>query len=137
MPTRLLIADDNEIFRAGILELIRGKDNGLFILGSVTNGREALDLVKAEEPDVILMDIDMPVMDGIEATKNILCLFPDIKIIGWSMSSESWAVREMADAGVKGYLLKDTRLEEIMEAIKIVANGNNYYTPRVRRHVTL
>jgi len=137
MHTRLIIADDSEVFRRGVLELLHVKGNGLIILGSATNGRETLELVKEQQPDVILMDIEMPVMNGIEATKSILKLFPDIKIIGWSMSSERWIVREMVDAGVKGYLLKDTSLEELIQAIKIVANGKNYYSSKVGHYVSL
>ena len=78
----------------------------------------------------------MPIMDGIEATKTILKWFPDIKIIGWSMSSEKWVVGEMVDAGVKGYLLKETSLEELLLAIKIVVNGKNYYSSKIGHYVT-
>ena len=137
MHTRLIIADDNEIFRRGVLELLQLKGNGFIILGTATNGRDTLELVKKQEPDVILMDIEMPVMNGIEATKNILEHFPDIKIIGWSVSSERWIVQEMVEAGVKGYLLKDTSLEELILAIKMVANGKSYYSSKVGRYVTL
>jgi DNA-binding NarL/FixJ family response regulator len=137
MHTRLIIADDNEVFRRGVLDLLHAKGNGLTILGSATNGKETLELVKVQQPDVILMDVDMPVMNGIEATKNILDFFPDIKIIGWSMSAERWVVREMVAAGVKGYLLKDTSLEELIYAIKIVANGKCYYNSEVRHYIEI
>jgi DNA-binding NarL/FixJ family response regulator len=136
MHTQLIIADDNEVFRRGVIELLQVKGNGLTILGSATNGKETLELVKVQQPDVILMDVDMPIMDGIEATKTILKWFPDIKIIGWSMSSEKWVVGEMVDAGVKGYLLKETSLEELLLAIKIVVNGKNYYSSKIGPYVT-
>ena len=136
MLVKIIIADDSEVFRKGVVELLNEKDHGLLVVGSAANGMEALNLVQDLKPDLVLMDVEMPVMNGIEATKTILEQFPHIKIMAWSMSSERSVVREMVEAGAKGYLLKSTRIEELLLAIQKLAGGGNYYCREVRRHVT-
>lgn len=137
MRIRIIIADDSEVFRNGVVELLKEKDHELLVVGSAANGMEALNLVQDLKPDLVLMDVEMPVLNGIEATKTILQQFPHIKIIAWSMSSERWVVREMVEAGARGYLLKSTRVEELLLAIQRLAGGENYYCREVRRHLTV
>jgi two-component system, NarL family, response regulator NreC len=136
MLIKLIIAEDNEIFRNGVIELLQQKWDDLLIPGSASNGQEVLELVRLHRPHIILMDIEMPVMNGIDATKNILEHFPNTKIIGWSMSREKWVIQDMIEAGARGYLLKDTRLEEVILAIKKIMGGENYYCQEVCCYIT-
>ncbi len=130
MPTvadiKLIIADDHEIFRDGF-KLMLSKFPEIKLVGEAANGRELLELIEKEDPDVILTDIKMPVMDGIEATKKITELYPDIGIIGLSMYDDDELIIEMLEAGAKGYLIKNAGKEQIIEAIKTVYNDEPYY----------
>jgi DNA-binding NarL/FixJ family response regulator len=130
MPTvadiKLVIADDHEIFRDGF-KLMLSKFPEIVLVGEAANGRELLELIEKENPDVILTDIKMPVMDGIEATKKIVELYPDKGIIGLSMYDDDELIIEMLEAGAKGYLIKNAGKEQIIEAIKTVYNDEPYY----------
>jgi DNA-binding NarL/FixJ family response regulator len=130
MPTvadiKLIIADDHEIFRDGF-KLMLSKFPEIKLVGEAANGRELLELIEKENPDVILTDIKMPVMDGIEATKKIVELYPDKGIIGLSMYDDDELIIEMLEAGAKGYLIKNAGKEQIIEAIKTVYNDEPYY----------
>ena len=110
MPTvadiKLIIADDHEIFRDGF-KLMLSKFPEIKLVGEAANGRELLELIEKENPDVILTDIKMPVMDGIEATKKIAALYPDKGVIGLSMYDDDELIIEMLEAGAKGYLIKN------------------------------
>jgi DNA-binding NarL/FixJ family response regulator len=130
MPTvadiKLIIADDHEIFRDGF-KLMLSKFPEIKLVGEAANGRELLELIEKENPDVILTDIKMPVMDGIEATKKIVELYPDKGIIGLSMYDDDELIIEMLEAGAKGYLIKNAGKEQIIEAIKTVYKDEPYY----------
>jgi DNA-binding NarL/FixJ family response regulator len=130
MPTvadiKLIIADDHEIFRDGF-KLMLSKFPEIKLVGEAANGRELLELIQKENPDVILTDIKMPVMDGIEATKKIIELYPEKGIIGLSMYDDDELIIEMLEAGAKGYLIKNAGKEQIIEAIKTVYNDEPYY----------
>jgi DNA-binding NarL/FixJ family response regulator len=123
---KLVIADDHEIFRDGF-KLMLSKFPEIILVGEAGNGRELLELIEKENPDVILTDIKMPVMDGIEATKKIVELYPDKGIIGLSMYDDDELIIEMLEAGAKGYLIKNAGKEQIIEAIKTVYNSEPYY----------
>jgi two-component system response regulator NreC len=125
-PIQLLIADDHEIFRDGLaLMLSRQKDMNL--VGQAGDGVELMTLVEAGCPDVILMDIKMPRMDGIQATKELIKTYPDLHIVALSMFSEENLIVEMLEAGAKGYLLKNADKQEILDAIHSVMENRVYY----------
>jgi DNA-binding NarL/FixJ family response regulator len=123
---RIAIADDHEIFRDG-LALMLSKQKDIILEGEAQNGLELIKLVEEKQPDVILTDIKMPRMDGIEATKLLLKNNPDQKIIALSMFDEENLIVEMLEAGAKGYLLKNTDKQEIIDAIEQVYEGNSFY----------
>jgi two-component system, NarL family, response regulator NreC len=123
---RLVIADDHEIFRDG-LSLMLSKQQHIQLAGQAENGRELISLVNEVHPDVIMTDVKMPVMDGIEATRSLLALYPDLKIIALSMFDEENLIVDMLEAGAKGYLLKNADKQEILDAIHSVYEDKTYY----------
>lgn len=125
-PIRLVIADDHEIFRDGLaLMLSRQKD--MVLVGQAGDGNEMLAVVRETAPDVVLADIKMPHLDGIEATKILLAEMPDLKIVALSMFSEENLIVEMLEAGAKGYLLKNADKQEILDAIGSVVEDRVFY----------
>jgi DNA-binding NarL/FixJ family response regulator len=132
---QLLMADDHEIFRDG-LKLMLTKYPDIVLVGEAENGRELLELTQKLQPDVIITDIKMPIMDGIEATKQISELFPDIGIIGLSMFDEDDLIVDMLEAGAKGYLIKNAGKEQITEAIRTVYNHDPYYCKTTSHKLT-
>jgi DNA-binding NarL/FixJ family response regulator len=131
----LLIADDHEMFRDGF-KLMLTKQPDIQLLGEAENGRELLQLAESLQPDVVITDIKMPIMDGIEATQKIKALFPDMGIIGLSMFDEDDLIIDMLEAGAKGYLLKNAGKEHIVDAIKTVYEGDPYYCKTTSNKLT-
>jgi two-component system response regulator NreC len=125
MTIRIQLADDHMITREGLKALIQNEKN-MEIVAEVDNGRSAVEKAVSLIPDVIIMDINMPGLNGIEATKQILAQHPQIKIIALSMFSERRYVMGMLKAGVSGYLLKDCAFNELLNAIKTVLKGSRY-----------
>jgi two-component system, NarL family, response regulator NreC len=132
---RLLMADDHEIFRDGF-KLMLTKYPDITLVGEAENGRELLELAQQLRPDVIITDIKMPIMDGIEATKKVAELFPDMGIIGLSMFDEDDLIVDMLEAGAKGYLIKNAGKEQITEAIRTVYNNDPYYCKTTSHKLT-
>lgn len=132
---KLVIADDHEIFRDGF-KLMLSKFPEIVLVGEAANGRDLLDLIDKCNPDVILTDIKMPVMDGIEASKKIVELYPHKGIIGLSMYDDDELIIEMLEAGAKGYLIKNAGKEQIIEAIKTVFNDEPYYCKTTNQKLT-
>jgi DNA-binding NarL/FixJ family response regulator len=132
---KLLIADDHEIFRDGF-KLMLSKFTEITLVGEAENGRELIALTETTMPDVIITDIKMPIMDGIEATKKISSLFPNIGIIGLSMFDEDDLIIDMLEAGAKGFLLKNAGKLEIVEAIKTVYEEDPYYCKNTSQKLT-
>lgn len=126
LTVKVLIADDHEIFRDG-LQLMLRKEPGIVVLGEASNGRELVEMTALYKPDVILTDIVMSEMDGIEATKKITATHPNIGIIALSMFNEEGLVIDMLEAGAIGYLLKNADKEEILSAIRSVNMLVPYY----------
>jgi DNA-binding NarL/FixJ family response regulator len=123
---RVVMADDHEIFRDGFkLMLSRNKD--IELIAEAENGRDLVELVGTHSPDVVVTDIKMPIMDGIEATRVIKSKHPQIGIIGLSMFDEDDLIIEMLDAGALGYLLKNADKDEVAAAIQAVFRGDHYY----------
>lgn len=125
-PINIVIADDHEIFRDGFRVMIN-KFPEIKILGEAENGQELLELVDQLQPDVVLTDIRMPVMDGIEATRLLVNRPRPANIIALSMFDEDNLIIDMLEAGAKGYLLKNAHKDEIIEAIRTVNKHKTYY----------
>ncbi|MFI5152813.1 MAG: response regulator [Chitinophagales bacterium] len=126
-PTiRLVIADDHEIFRDG-LALMLARQDDLSLVGQAEDGKELIELAEKLQPDVVITDIRMPHLDGIQATRLLIQKFPDLKIIALSMFNEDNLIVEMLEAGAKGYLLKNADKKEILEAIETVYRDRIFY----------
>ena len=130
MRCRVLIADDHGIVREGLKSLIE-KENNLELVGMAENGRKALQMARKLQPDVIIMDIAMPDLNGIDATTQIINEIPAVKVIALSMHSEKQLIHGMLRAGAAGYLLKESAFEELIKAIRIVCTGKKYLSPDV------
>ncbi len=125
MSLKILLADDHKIVRDGLKSLIK-KEVGMAVVGEADNGRKTVELARDLEPEIIIMDISMPDLNGVEATRQILADSPDVKIIALSMHSDKRYVKAVLSAGASGYLLKDSAFEELVEAIRTVDTGRFY-----------
>jgi DNA-binding NarL/FixJ family response regulator len=130
----LVIADDHQLFRNGLKTLLDAF-NEFKVTGEAGNGEELIRILNNLEIDIVLMDIDMPVMDGIEATRKAIEINPEIKIIALSMYGEEEYYYKMVDAGAKGFLLKDSDISEVREAILTVHDGGNYFSQELLYNV--
>ncbi len=128
MPIRVLIVDDHGVVRQG-LRMYLSLEGDVEIVGEGRNGEEALALAQRLKPDVVLMDLLMPVMDGIKATAAIRREMPDVEVIALTSVLEDAAVAEAVRVGAVGYLLKDTESAELIRAIRAAASGQVYLTP--------
>jgi DNA-binding NarL/FixJ family response regulator len=133
-PIKLVLADDHTIVRSGIRSLLE-KMGGLEVVGEAADGRETLKLVKSVEPEIVILDIAMPRMNGIETTRRIVKDIPRVKVIILSMYANEEYVLQAIQAGASGYLLKDVATSELELAIKAVARGETYLSSAVSRHV--
>ncbi|MBQ9594273.1 MAG: response regulator transcription factor [Synergistaceae bacterium] len=125
MVTRILLADDHELFIEGLAELIRKRPD-IELAGQAKDGLKAIEQAEKLKPDIILMDISMPDLNGIKAAKQILAKFPDMKIIMLSMYNSRELIVESLRAGAQGYILKECSSEELYEAIRNITMGNYY-----------
>ena len=129
---RLLIADDHAVVREGLERLVATFD-GVELVGAAANGQEAVDRCRASEPDVVLMDIEMPVLDGIAATRAIAAAQPDVAVVVLTSFSDRDQILRALDAGAVGYLLKDAEPDEIAKAVRAAARGEVPLDPRAGR----
>jgi two-component system response regulator DegU len=127
---RILLIDDHKIFREGVKRVVEMEEN-FKVVGEGGDGTEALTLVEELKPDVILMDINMPKMNGVEATEAILKRSPDSKIIILSIHDEEAYVYKTLQSGANGYLLKEMDVDSLIEAIQVVSEGGAYVHPKV------
>lgn len=127
---RVLLADDHTIVRQG-LKLILGAHADLEVIGEAANGNEAVELARELRPDIVLMDVAMPDVNGIEATKRMVQADPRLKVLVLSMHKEGVYVREILRAGARGYILKDAIDTELLNAVRSVARGDGYISPAV------
>lgn len=134
MSIRVLIADDHTIVRDGIGRAIR-QEQDIELAGEAGDGRTAVELARELAPDIVIMDISLPELNGIEATRLIRRDVPQTRVIALSMHAAKRYVREMFKAGAAAYLLKDCELDELTEAIRLVAKGQTYITPAVSETV--
>jgi two-component system response regulator NreC len=140
---RILLADDHAVVRQGF-KMILDAQSDMEIVGEAGNGREAVELAEKLRPDIVVMDVAMPELNGIEATRRVVSALPHSRIVALSMHKDSVYVREILRAGARGYLLKDSVAEDLVAAIRAVASGEGYLSPGVsnavlddyRRHVT-
>ena len=123
---RIIIAEDQDMFREGLKVLLEHHDD-IKIIGEADNGRHALDLVSREKPDVLVTDIQMPEMDGIELTKEIRLSYPEVAVIGLTMFEDSHLIIDMLEAGAKGYLVKTSNKQKLVDAIYSVHKGAMYF----------
>ena len=130
MTTKILLADDHTILREGLRSLIDGLPD-MEVIGEASNGREAVQVAVQKRPDVVVMDVNMPDLNGIEATRQLLKELPDVKVIGLSMYSDKRFVAGMLSAGASGYMLKSNAFDELSSALKTVISGGVYLNPKV------
>jgi signal transduction histidine kinase len=128
-PLRVLVVDDNDGFRGSLAALLCGED--LEVVGEAANGAEAIERAQELSPDVVLMDIRMPGMDGIEATRRLKALHPSLEIVALTGLEEQRAVRDMLVAGAAGYVLKDSDGDQIVHAVRRAADGGALLSPKV------
>jgi DNA-binding NarL/FixJ family response regulator len=131
---RIIIADDHQLFRNGLKILLNAFPE-FEVAGEASNGEEFLKVLRNTKADIALMDINMPEMDGIEATRKGLKITPDINIIALSMYGEEEYYYKMVDAGAKGFVLKDSDIAEVKEAILTVNKGGSYFSQELLYHV--
>lgn len=127
---KIILADDHQIVRHGLRSLLSAEPD-MEVIGEADNGREVVRLVQEKSPQVVIMDISMPDLNGIEATRQILGESPGIKVIALSMHSDSLFVLNMFKAGASGYLLKDCALEELVKAVRTVLSRKIYLSPGI------
>ena len=130
MPTKILVVDDHSIIRQGLCALLE-KQPDIEIVGAVEDGKKAIELTEELVPDIVIMDITMPTLNGVDATRKIIEKFPGIKVIALSMHSSRRFVAEMLKAGASGYMLKECLFDELVEAIKTVLKGDIYLSHKI------
>jgi len=130
MSIRILIADNHGILRQGIQALI-GKHSDVEVVGQADNGLEAVELARQLQPDIVLMDVTMPVLNGIEATRQIKSELPEVKILALSVHAKREFVLDMIKAGASGYMLKECVLDDLIRAINTVVAGQSYLSPQI------
>jgi DNA-binding NarL/FixJ family response regulator len=130
MQTTILLVDDHPIFREGLRSLIDNSDAAL-VIGEAGDGAEAVRLAGELKPDLVIMDLTMPIMNGIDATREITKKYPDTRVLALSMESNRFFVVEVLKAGAAGYVLKDTAFAELLDAIHAVARGETYLPRKV------
>jgi two-component system response regulator NreC len=127
---KILLVDDHTIVRQG-LKLIISAQPDLEVVGEAANGREAVEMGEKLRPDMVLMDVAMPELNGIEATRRLISANARIKVLVLSMHKEAVYVREILKAGARGYILKDAIDTELLNAIRSVAKGDGYISPAI------
>jgi DNA-binding NarL/FixJ family response regulator len=134
VDTRILLADDHALVRAGFRALI-GSLSDVQVVAEAEDGRKALQLVREHVPNIVLMDISMPELNGLDATERIIREYPRVKVIILSMHTSEEYVLQALDVGASGYLLKDADLSELELALRSVVRGEIYLSPAVSKHV--
>ena len=128
----VVIVDDHDMFRAGIKVLLNGT-NSIELLAEAKNGKEFIDLLDKYDPDVVLMDISMPIMNGIDATRIIKENDPNAKILVLTMHDNQEYLNQIIRSGAKGFVLKNTDKEELLEAVRAVSSGENFFSKDISK----
>lgn len=130
MAIRILVADDHQIMRAGLLSLLAGEKE-ITVVGEAENGRRAVEMCRELKPDIVVMDVSMPDLNGMEATRQLVGPDLTIAVIALSMYTDKRFVLGMLQAGASGYIIKDCASEELVNAIETVAAGKKYLSPEI------
>jgi len=130
MSIKVLLVDDHALIREGLRSLLE-KQPDVQVVGEAEDGRRAKELVAELSPDIVIMDVTMPRLGGIEATRQITGEFPSVKVIALSIHSKRRFVADMLSAGAAGYILKECLFDELVQAIQAVAAGGRYLSPRI------
>lgn len=133
---RTMVVDDHKLVRKGLMSLLREEDD-IQIVAEASDGEEAVQLAKTAKPHIILMDLQMPGMGGLEATKKIIRHNPDIKIIVLTVCDSELFPARLLEEGASGYITKDCGIDEIVHAVRSVNNGNRYISPDVAQKLAL
>ena len=129
---RLVLVDDHEVVRVGLKSYLQTQE-GIRVVAEASNGEEAIELVHLYKPDIVLMDITMPEMDGLEATRRIHALSPECKVLALTVHDDKQYFMQMLAAGASGYITKQAAADDLMGAIKTVAQGHLYLQPALAR----
>ncbi len=135
MSTRVLLVDDHEIVRYGLHTLL-DKQAGLEVIGQAKDGLEAVELAQRLMPDIIVLDVSMPKMNGIEAARQIRKALPECRILVLSMYDRKHYVLDMLSVGISGYILKINAVQQLMPAIKVAIDGDIYLCPKIAKLIT-
>ncbi|ANB61977.1 response regulator [Anoxybacteroides amylolyticum] len=134
MKTRIVIIDDHQLFREGVKRILQFEEQ-FEVVAEGADGREALALVEKYRPDIVIMDINMPHTNGVEATRQLIDTYPDTKVVVLSIHDDENYVMHALKSGASGYLLKDMDADTLVEAVKVVAEGGSYLHPRVTHNL--
>ena len=127
---RILLVDDHRVYRQQ-LRVLLDQASGLLVVAEAGDGQAALRQAHDHAPDIVLMDVSMPVMNGLEATRRMVTALPSIRVLALSMHTDTPFVEGMMDAGARGYALKDSEVAELVRAIRLVAAGGTYLSPEL------
>jgi DNA-binding NarL/FixJ family response regulator len=130
VTTRILLVDDHQIMREGLMSLMAGEPD-LEVVGDASDGRQAVQMAKRLKPDLVVMDISMPGLSGIEATRQIIDELGRVRVLALSMHADPRFVAGALEAGAHGYMIKDCTSQELLECIRTVAGGGTYLSPQV------
>lgn len=126
---RVVIADDHAVMRVGIRNIL-ARSNGITVVGEASNGAEAIDLIHEHQPDVLILDMEMPVMDGVEVARRLQANHSPVRILVLSAYDDRQYIQEMLNRGASGYLIKDEAPEVIVDAVQGIANGETGWISR-------
>ena len=130
---RALVVDDHDLFRRGLRELL--EEQGIRVIGEAATGSDAVALASRARPDVVVMDLNLPQVSGIEATRELVATNPQARVLVLTVASDERTVLDALIAGACGYMLKDATIEEIAAAVRAAAGGQSFVSPRVAHHV--
>jgi two-component system, NarL family, response regulator NreC len=129
---RIILADDHTVMRAGLRALLERQPN-LEVVGEAEDGRQTVELASSHVPDVVVMDIAMPILNGVEATRRLIRQQPTISVVILSMYSDESYVMRALEAGARAYLLKDSAVTDLIRAIEAVSQGKSFFSPKISR----
>jgi DNA-binding NarL/FixJ family response regulator len=132
MPLRILLADDHTVVRQGLRKVLEERPDWK-VVAEAGDGREAVRLVEQHKPDVAILDVAMPLLNGVEATRQIVRRAPEVRVLVLSMHSDAAYVTQMLHAGAAGYLLKDSADVDLLKAVAAVAEGKSFFSPAIAR----
>jgi DNA-binding NarL/FixJ family response regulator len=130
----VLLVDDHTVVRQGLRALLRPEED-IEVVGEAENGRQAVQAVKKNPPDVVIMDVAMPLLNGLEATRQILKNVPSTKVLVLTSYSDDDCVQQLTEAGVSGYLIKQTAANDLLKAIRAVQRGNAFFSPTIAKRL--